>query len=225
MAYFLCEVSKARVRVIGASTQRVYLFFYSEKVVYSFFFFLNHARNIKVEEMVPDLVPVPGRDDVYRLVRDTIAWNIDGSVDAKPRFGGSWIRFWEMKIGKNARRCSFVKCKAWAEDGGHVWIAGGNGAYIAPICKRCNCCENETRVQGSGSRLKHGTEVVLVDYTQSMRSADRRIAPRESEGEDYERECRSCGVDISNRPPNFTQCYTCWRGGRRGRGRRWKAVN
>ena len=62
--------------------------------------------------MVPDLVPVPGRDDVYRLVRDTIAWNIDGSVDAKPRFGGSWIRFWEMKIGKNARRCSFVKCKA-----------------------------------------------------------------------------------------------------------------
>ena len=176
--------------------------------------------------MVPDLVPVPGRDDVYRLVRDTIAWNIDGSVDAKPRFGGSWIRFWEMKIGKNARRCSFVKCKAWAEDGGHVWIAGGNGAYIAPICKRCNCCENETRVQGSGSQLKHGTEVVLVAYTQGMRSADRRIAPRESEGEDgYERECRSCGVDISNRPPNFNQCYTCCRGGRRGRGRRWKAVN
>ena len=38
-------------------------------------------------------------------------------------------------------------------------------------------------------------------------------APREA----TERECRSCGVDISNRPPNFTQCYTCWRGGRRGR--------
>ena len=178
--------------------------------------------------MVRGLVPLRGCDDVYFLVRDKIAWNMDGSVDARPRFGGSWIRFWEIKTGKNAKRCSFVRCKAWAEDGGHVWIAGGNGAYIAPICKRCNCCENETRVQGSGSQLKHGTEVVLVAYTQGMRSADRRIAPHESEGEDYERECRSCGVDISNRPPNFNQCYTYWRGGRRGRGgrgRRWKAVN
>ena len=40
VAYFLCEVSKARVRVIGASTQRVYLFFYSEKVSIHFSSFL-----------------------------------------------------------------------------------------------------------------------------------------------------------------------------------------
>ena len=34
-------------------------------------------------------------------------------------------------------------------------------------------------------------------------------------------ECRRCGVDISNRPPNFNQCYGWWkndRGGRNGRG-------
>ena len=179
--------------------------------------------------MVQGVVPVRGRDDVYRLVRDKIAWNMDGSVDARPRFGGSWIRYWEIKTGKNAhRRCSYVSCTAWAEDGGHVWISGGNGAYIAPICKRCNWCENETRVQGSGSQLRRGTEVVLVDYTQSMHRADRRIALYESEGEEYERECRSCGVDISNRPPNFNWCSDCWRGGRGGRGgrgRRWKASN
>ena len=45
----------------------------------------------------------------------------------------------------------------------------------------------------------------------------------ESEDEEYERECRSCGGDISNRPLNFTQCLDCWRdekGGRVGRGGR-----
>ena len=168
------------------------------------------------------MVPVRGRDDVYRLVRDKSAWNMDGSVDARPRFGGSWIRYWEIKTGKNARRCSFVSCSSGAEDGGHIWIAGGNGAYIAPICKRCNWCENVNRMQGSGSQLRSGTEVVLDDYTEGMYRADRRIAisESESEGEEYERECRRCGVDISNRPPNFNQCYDCWkndRGGRSGR--------
>ena len=176
---------------------------------------------------VQGVVPVRDRDDVYILMRDKNAWNVDGSKDAVPPSGGSWIRYWKSKTGKNAhKRCSFVSCEAEAEVGGHIWIGGGNAVYIAPICKGCNWCKNEKRMQGSGSQLRSGTEVVLVAYTQGMRSADRRIAPRESEGEDgYERECRSCGVDISNRPPNFTQCYTCWRGGRRGRGRRWKAVN
>ena len=61
--------------------------------------------------MVQGVVPVRGRDEVYRLVRDKIAWNMDGSVDARPRFGGSWIRYWEIKTGKNAhRRCSYVSC-------------------------------------------------------------------------------------------------------------------
>ena len=171
------------------------------------------------------MVPVRGRDDVYRLVRDKSAWNMDGSVDARPRLGGSWIRYWEMKTGKNARRCSFLSCNAGAEDGGHIWIAGGNGAYIAPICKRCNWCENVNRMQGSGSQLRSGTEVVLDDYTEGMYRADRRIAisESESEGEEYERECRRCGVDIYNRPPNFNQCYDCWkndRGDRSGRGGR-----
>ena len=32
--------------------------------------------------------------------------------------------------------------------------------------------------------------------------------------QEYERECRSCGVDISNRPLNITQCLDCWRSGR-----------
>ena len=171
------------------------------------------------------MVPVRVRDDVFILMRNKSAWNMDGSEDAVPPFGGSWIRYWKSKTGKNAGRCSFVSCEAEAEVRGHIWIRGGNGAYIAPICKGCNWYKNKMRMQGSGSQLKHGTEVILVYYTQGMRSADRRIATHESEGEDYERECRSCGVDISNRPPNFSQCYTCWRGGRRGRGRRWKAVN
>ena len=38
VAYFLCEVLKARLRVIGASTQRVYLF-YLEKVSIHFSYF------------------------------------------------------------------------------------------------------------------------------------------------------------------------------------------
>ena len=161
--------------------------------------------------MVQGVVPVRGRDDVYRLVRDKIAWNMDGSVDARPRFGGSWIRYWEIKTGKNAhRRCSYVSCTAWAEDGGHVWIAGGNGAYIAPICKRCNWCENEKHVQGGGSQLRSGTEVVLDIYTNGMHRADRRIAIPE-------RKCGNCGVDISNRPPNHYLCPDCWKNDRGGR--------
>ena len=149
------------------------------------------------------MVPVRGRDDVYRLVRDKSAWNMDGSVDARPRFGGSWIRYWEIKTGKNARRCSFVSCSSGAEDGGHIWIAGGNGAYIAPICKRCNWCENVNRMQGSGSQLRSGTEVVLGIYTNGMHRADRRIAIPE-------RKCRNCGVDISNQQPHHRKCYDCF---------------
>ena len=58
--------------------------------------------------------------------------------------------------------------------------------------------------------------------SEGMHCADRRIAISESEsiGEEYERECRRCGVDNSNRPPNLNQCYDCWkddRGGRSGR--------
>ena len=34
-----------------------------------------------------------------------------------PPFGGSWIRYWKSKTGKNAGRCSFVSCEAEAEVG------------------------------------------------------------------------------------------------------------
>ena len=190
---------------------------------------LMDARMGKVDEkigkmnakVVQGVLPVRARDDVYILMRNKSAWNMDGSVDAVPRFSGSWIRYWEIKTGKNARRCSFVSCKAGAEVGGHIWIAGGNGAYIAPICKSCNCCENKKRIQGSGSQLRSGTEVVLDIYTNGMHRADRRIAIPESKK--YERKCRGCEVDISNGPPNYNLCYDCWkndRGGKSGRGGR-----
>ena len=129
---------------------------------------------------------------------------MDGSEDAVPPFGGSWIRYWKSKTGKNAhKRCSFVSCEAEAEVGGHIWIGGGNAVYIAPICKRCNSCKNEKRMQGSGSQLRSGTEVVLGIYTNGMHRADRRIAIPE-------RKCRNCGVDISNQPPHHRKCYDCF---------------
>ena len=167
---------------------------------------------------VQGVVPVRDRDDVYILMRDKNAWNVDGSKDAVPPSGGSWIRYWKSKTGKNAhKRCSFVSCEAEAEVGGHIWIAGGNAVYIAPICKRCNWCKNEKRMQGSGSQLRSGTEVVLGIYTNDMHRADRRIAIPE-------RKCRDCGVDISSKPSHHRKCYDCWnrdgRGGRGGRGGR-----
>ena len=73
-------------------------------------------------------------------------------------------------------------------------------------------------MQGGGSQLRSGTEVVLVDYTKGMHRADRRIAISESESEceEYERGCRRCGVDISN-APNYNICYDCWKNDRVGR--------
>ena len=167
---------------------------------------------------VQGVVPVRDRDDVYILMRDKNAWNVDGSKDAVPPSGGSWIRYWKSKTGKNAhKRCSFVSCEAEAEVGGHIWIGGGNAVYIAPICKGCNWCKNEKRMQGSGSQLRSGTEVVLGIYTNGMHRADRRIAIPE-------RKCRDCGVDISSKPSHHRKCYDCWnrdgRGGRGGRGGR-----
>lgn len=63
------------------------------------------------------MVPVRARVDVYILMRNKSAWNMDGSEDAVPPFGGSWIRYWKSKTGKNAGRCSFVSCEAEAEVG------------------------------------------------------------------------------------------------------------
>lgn len=96
---------------------------------------LMDARMGKVDEkigkmnakVVQGLVPVRARDDVYIFVRDKSAWNVDGSEDAVPPFGGNWIRYWKSKTGKNAGRCSFVSCEAGSDVGGHIWIAGGNG--------------------------------------------------------------------------------------------------
>ena len=185
---------------------------------------LMDARMGKVDEkigkmnakVVQGLVPVRARDDVYILVRDKSAWNVDGSEDAVPPFRGNWIRYWKSKTGKNAGRCSFVSCEAGSDVGGHIWIAGGNGVYIAPICKRCNWSKNEKRMQGSKSKLRSGTEVVLDIYTYGMHRADRRIAIPE-------RKCGDCGVDISSRPSHHRKCYDCFqmvgvvRGGRGGR--------
>ena len=43
-------------------------------------------------KVVQGVVPVRDRDDVYILIKDKDAWNVDGSKDAVPPFGGSWIR-------------------------------------------------------------------------------------------------------------------------------------
>ena len=44
-------------------------------------------------KVVQGMVPIRASDDVYILMRDKSAWNMDGSVDTVPRFGGSWIRY------------------------------------------------------------------------------------------------------------------------------------
>lgn len=144
----------------------------------------------------------------FRLSKDELAWNVDGSASDKIE-GLSWIQFWRTESGTpHPVRCSFVGCMSPAEVGGHIWIRGRGGAFIAPICKSCNYSENSNRMQGSDSKLKHHTVVVAVEMTEDMRNATRRIAVEA-------RSCDECGRDISNCPSHHTACLRCFNRDRR----------
>lgn len=146
-------------------------------------------------------------NNLYRLQNDMSAWNIDGSA-SHTLVRSSWIRFWEETTGRQRGQCSYAGCCRAAEHGGHVWIAKKR-VIIAPLCSKCNYCENASRMQGAQSRLRQGTIVVKVECTEEMRNAVRRIAV-----EDDRKRCKACGSDISDRPDSHTLCLDCYRGGR-----------
>ena len=133
------------------------------------------------------------------------AWNVDGSSDAQAA-SGSWLGSVEEATGRRRGRCSFEGCHARAEVGGHVWVRG-NGCFIAPICRKCNCHTNLRRVQGAGARLRVNIEVVKTQVTTGMRNAERRGVAGGG------RRCASCKSDISDRPASHASCYLCWQGG------------
>ena len=136
---------------------------------------------------------------VVHLAESVEAWNVDGSSDACPR-GGSWIQEAESATGRRRGKCSFADCPNRAEVGGHVWIRG-TGCVIAPICKSCNRCDNLSRMQGGGSRLRRNIEVMETEMTWGMLNAPRRVVVNEPE---YESEYESDPDDV---------CFRCGRAG------------
>lgn len=156
--------------------------------------------------------------EVLVLLEPISAWNVDGSSDALSR-SGSWLRDAEKATGRKRGRCSFEGCSNQAEVGGHVHI-WRIGCVIAPICKSCNRCNNQQRMQGSGARLRKNIEVTRAEVTEGMRTAVRRApnskprTPRTSRTPKRpcrSRRCESCNDDIASRPRSHTLCYKCWR--------------
>ena len=141
---------------------------------------------------------------------DVHAWNIDGSASDRLRFC-SWIRKWEEEAGQIRGRCAYQGCEGNAEHGGHVWVKR-KGAFLVPICARCNSPTNPDRMQnerGNHSNLKLGTVAVgLGPRTKDMRRSDRRISTDSRAGPD--RWCEHCDKDINDRPPGHTVCYACY---------------
>lgn len=143
-------------------------------------------------------------DKVLKLDTDTCAWNIDGSSSSQLEFS-SWINHWEKTTGLKKGLCSYSDCKRQAQCGGHIWISQ-KGSYIAPICAKCNFCENTDRMQGSGAKLRSGTSIISTPYTCDMRYAKRRIVYS------YERKCSDCSEDITDHPDNHKLCLQCYHG-------------
>lgn len=111
--------------------------------------------------------------EVVYLTEPHEAWNVDGSSDARAE-GGSWIKAAKEATGRRRGRCSFAGCHNLAEVGGHVWIRK-MGCFIAPICKPCNSCDNQTRMQGARARLRQKIEVTETEMTEGMRNVRRRV--------------------------------------------------
>ena len=148
------------------------------------------------------------------VLRETIsAWNVDGSSDALAQ-SGSWIRDAENATGRRRGRCSFEGCGNRAEVGGHVYMAR-IGCVITPICKPCNRPSNQSRMQGSGARLRANIEVTRTFMTPGMHTAARRVPDATPARGKRQRRCVSCKGEISNRPVGHARCYECWTDGRR----------
>ena len=160
---------------------------------------------------------------VYRLLRDVLAWNVDGSAGhtapsssrssaINNYSSSSWIQYWEQQTGlsRSEQSCAFRGCSRSHRDaplqGGHVWIARGETMtdghpVIVPICRSCNYWENASRMQNSGSRLRQGVTVVKIETTPEIKLADRRLAIRV---------CTDCGQDIDDQPKSHKQCWQCY---------------
>lgn len=110
---------------------------------------------------------------IVYLTEPVEAWNIDGSSDAQAE-SGSWIKDAEEATGRRRGRCSFEGCPNVAQVGGHVWVRQ-MGCFIAPICKSCNSCDNQSRYQGAGAQLRRNIEILETDITDGMQNVDRRV--------------------------------------------------
>ena len=82
------------------------------------------------------------------LERSILAWNVLGSSTHKPELS-SWIKDLEAKTGLNRAVCSYNGCTC-AEDivRGSVWLKC-KGAFVAPICRRCNHWRNFNRARAT----------------------------------------------------------------------------
>lgn len=142
-------------------------------------FFVNRLGKLKYLLKTKRRQGVP-MCSILHIAKSTEAWNIDGSSDDRPPYGWSWIQILEEKTGRKRGKCSFMGCPNRADTGGHVWIRG-SGCCIAPICRSCNRYDNETRMQGGGSRLRNNTLVMKSEMTCGMRNAHRNIASESRE--------------------------------------------
>lgn len=128
---------------------------------------------------------------VVYLTEPVEAWNIDGSSDAQAE-SGSWIKDAEEATGRRRGRCSFAGCPNLAQVGGHVWIRQ-MGCFIAPICKPCNSCDNQSRYQGAGARLRQNIEVMETEVTEGMRHVERRVTGAPQKYKRMQGTCTRCG--------------------------------
>ena len=127
---------------------------------------------------------------MYRLQQDAQAWNMEGSSSDKIANMSS-IKYWEHATGMGRRCCAYSDCNEEATTGGHLWIKKHSGrkkgVWIAPICKKCNYCENLGRMRNAESDnpfVRKGTVLCRTKYTPDMESAERRLAT----GRDYDSE-------------------------------------
>ena len=128
----------------------------------------------------------------------------------------SSIKYWEHATGMGRRCCAYSDCNEEATTGGHLWIKKHSGrkkgVWIAPICKKCNYCENLGRMRNAESDnpfVRKGTVLCRTKYTPDMENAEPRVATGRDydsedgfESDDYEeddwdqRVCEVCHFDL-----------------------------
>ena len=77
---------------------------------------------------------------VYETNDRTYARNISGSGKTHNKYyvhGDKKSAFEELD-GKKFGACSTHRCRESAEVTAHVWVNGHEGAFLTPLCRRCN---------------------------------------------------------------------------------------